>query len=76
MLLPPRLDPVPGAAQAVVERDLRPPAQFLLDVADVERAPPDVALAWCLEPRWLSIAADRPAMGVQIGDARLDTAAR
>src|SRR5262245_14512289 len=51
LLLLPRLDPVPGAAQTLVERDLRPPGELPLGQADVQHAALDVTVAGRLQPR-------------------------
>src|SRR5262249_8335448 len=64
-------DPVPGAAEPLVERDLRPPAQRLLDLRDVEGAPPQIALARGLHPRRLLAAGDRSALRMEVCARRL-----
>src|SRR5262245_34983456 len=56
-LLLARLDPVPGAAEPVLERVLRPPAQLRLRARYVEGAAQHVAFARGLEGRWAVVAA-------------------
>src|SRR5581483_12047491 len=61
-----RLDPVPGAPQPVLERDLRPPAELALRERHVERAAQHVAFAWHRHQRLAGVARHRPAALVQL----------